>query len=188
MGQHFLELHDNISPSLVQEFYSNFQYKYGRYVSVVKGRLIILDEELFFDIGGLASDGFPLGNCNNELWNYYDSTEMKGIWYIGLVEILKVIYGIASSLSRLLTHEIFMSRVIENVCIDTTNEEIIAVNPRDHLIRDSPIHKMSIYKNSGLWMYHEDYQITIEISDEEEDVIQAKQTQSPQTDEAPNMP
>ncbi|KAF1889012.1 hypothetical protein Lal_00042981 [Lupinus albus] len=97
-------------------------------------------------------------------------------------------FGITSSSSRLLAYGIYISRVIENVGINTTNEKIIAVNPKEHLIDDSLTHKMSLYIYSGLWMCHEDYQTTIMIYDKEEDANPAEQTQASPNDEAPNMP
>ncbi|KAF1877160.1 hypothetical protein Lal_00015822 [Lupinus albus] len=72
----FLELIGNIYPSLVREFYANFQQKDGGSRNLVQGRLIVLNNELFMDVGGLASDGAPLGNCEDEKWSAYDSIEM----------------------------------------------------------------------------------------------------------------
>ncbi|KAF1872233.1 hypothetical protein Lal_00038019, partial [Lupinus albus] len=77
---------------------------------------------------------------------------------------------------------IFISPVIEHVGIDTSNEDIIRVNHREHLLNDSSIHKMSIYKYG-----EEDYQTTIEILYEEEDIIPVEPTQPSQPGEAPNM-
>ncbi|KAF1883346.1 hypothetical protein Lal_00042227, partial [Lupinus albus] len=238
----FLELNGNIFPSLVRELYSNFQYKDGNYVSFVKGKLISLNDELFLEVGGLASDGSPLGGCNNELWNLYDTTEMylsclrrpyyyvqgeftkvgsmtiennlfhylityvlvqrntnhaqptgndlklmyvvkEGIMVNWSTKTLKVMYSITSSSSRFLTYEIFTSSVIEHVGIYTCNDDLNSINPREHLIDDSLIHKMSIYKYGG-----EDYHNTIENSDEDEDAIPAEQTQASEHDDAPTMP
>ncbi|KAF1889790.1 hypothetical protein Lal_00025119 [Lupinus albus] len=81
---------------------------------------------------------------------------------------LKIMSSITSSSTRLLTFGIFISRVIEYVRIDTCNEEVIVVNPIEHLIDVSLIHNMSIYKYGGVWMYQEDYQTIVEISDEDE--------------------
>ncbi|KAF1893369.1 hypothetical protein Lal_00001837 [Lupinus albus] len=39
----------------------------GKYVTIVKGKLITLNEELFLKFGGLTSDGSSLGDCNNKL-------------------------------------------------------------------------------------------------------------------------
>ncbi|KAF1898755.1 hypothetical protein Lal_00000657 [Lupinus albus] len=211
---------------IVREFYSNFQYKDGKYVCGFKGKLITFNKELFLEVGGLANDGSPLGDCNNELWNSYYSTEMyksclrgphyyckarslivenkllhyliayvlvqrntshaqppvkEGIMVNWFVEIMKVMSGIASSLSRLMAYGIFISHVIEHVGIDTTNEDLIVVKyPSGHLTDDSLIHKMSICKYGGVWMCEEEYQTINEILDEDEDVNLAKQTQASQ--------
>ncbi|KAF1896072.1 hypothetical protein Lal_00042334 [Lupinus albus] len=52
---------------------SNFVYKNGRYITMVKGKLIVLDEELFLAVGGLSSSGEPLGNCENEQWVEFEA-------------------------------------------------------------------------------------------------------------------
>ncbi|KAF1877169.1 hypothetical protein Lal_00015831 [Lupinus albus] len=70
---HFLELKGCIYPSLIREFYANFQYKNGDYL---RGKLIVLDEEIFLVVGGLASSVAPLGDYNNDKWSDFDSTEM----------------------------------------------------------------------------------------------------------------
>ncbi|KAF1892822.1 hypothetical protein Lal_00035466 [Lupinus albus] len=57
-----LELNGSTYPSLVREFYANFQYKDGGY----QRRLILMNDEIFLAVGGLASDGAPLGNCDDE--------------------------------------------------------------------------------------------------------------------------
>ncbi|KAF1860166.1 hypothetical protein Lal_00033765 [Lupinus albus] len=67
-------------------------------------------------------------------------------------EGIRVISDITSSSYRLLAYDIFISRVIEPVGIDISNEELTALNPMEHLIDDSLIHKMDIYKYGGLWM------------------------------------
>ncbi|KAF1870598.1 hypothetical protein Lal_00025896, partial [Lupinus albus] len=61
------------SPALQaeREFYSNFQFKDDAYVSLVKGKLFTLDEDLVLQVGGLTIDGSPLDDCNDELWNSY---------------------------------------------------------------------------------------------------------------------
>ncbi|KAF1884368.1 hypothetical protein Lal_00033544 [Lupinus albus] len=69
----FIGLHGKLYPSLIREFYSNFVYKNGRYITMVKGKLIVLDEELFLAVGGLSSSGEPLGNCENEQWDDFEA-------------------------------------------------------------------------------------------------------------------
>ncbi|KAF1894581.1 hypothetical protein Lal_00031401, partial [Lupinus albus] len=171
----FLVLNGNIYPTLVREFYANFKHK--------DGMLIIMNEELFMEVGGLASDGSPLCDCNNEQWCAYDSMMMyksciREPYYsvqgelTKPAEILKVMSVITSSSSRLLVDVIFISLVIKHVGIDRCNEEVIYVHPRGHLIDNSLIHKMDIYKYGGVWMYQEDYQTTIDIYDKQDYTIQ----------------
>ncbi|KAF1867983.1 hypothetical protein Lal_00042377 [Lupinus albus] len=69
----FIGLHGKLYPSLIHEFYNNFVYKNGRYITMVKGKLILLDEELFLAVGGLSSSGEPLGNCEKEQWNDFEA-------------------------------------------------------------------------------------------------------------------
>ncbi|KAF1874211.1 hypothetical protein Lal_00015665 [Lupinus albus] len=69
----FIELHGKFYPSLIREFYSNFVYKNGRYITMVKGKLIVLNAELFLAVGGLSSSGEPLGNCKNVQWEVFEA-------------------------------------------------------------------------------------------------------------------
>ncbi|KAF1879867.1 hypothetical protein Lal_00014167 [Lupinus albus] len=62
----FIELLGKLYPSLIREFYSNFIYKDGNYVTMIRGKMIVLDEDLFLAVGGLSSSGAPLGDCENE--------------------------------------------------------------------------------------------------------------------------
>ncbi|KAF1884355.1 hypothetical protein Lal_00033531 [Lupinus albus] len=134
-ANNFLEFHNNIFPSLVWEFYSNFQCKNGRFVSVLK-------------------EGGPHYYVQDEVTKDASITVENMILHYLMVnwpdEILKVMSDITSSSSRFLVYGIFISHVIEHVGIDTTNEEIIVVNLREHIIYDSLIHKMSIYKYNGV--------------------------------------
>ncbi|KAF1881722.1 hypothetical protein Lal_00032193 [Lupinus albus] len=156
-----------IYPSLVREFYSNFQYKDGVYMSIVSGKLITLDEELFLSVGGLSSFGSPLGDFENESWESFDVVEMYKSSLRG-PHFFKSGY-VWSSSSRLLPHGIFISRIIDQLDIDTSEVDFILTNTREHLVGDNLIHKMSIYLYDGTWMYHEDYKTTmdLDLSDEE---------------------
>ncbi|KAF1883436.1 hypothetical protein Lal_00042194 [Lupinus albus] len=71
-----LELQGCVYPSLIIEFYVNFQHKNGEYISLVNWKLIVLNAELFLVVGGLASSAAPLGDCNNNKWSDFDSTSM----------------------------------------------------------------------------------------------------------------
>ncbi|KAF1883458.1 hypothetical protein Lal_00013351 [Lupinus albus] len=43
------------------------------YITMVKGKLIVLDEELFLAVGDLSSSGELLGNCENEQWDNFEA-------------------------------------------------------------------------------------------------------------------
>ncbi|KAF1883563.1 hypothetical protein Lal_00037529 [Lupinus albus] len=62
----FLELQGCVYPSMIREFYAKFQNKNGEYISLVKGKLTVLNAELFLAVGELASSAAPLGDCNND--------------------------------------------------------------------------------------------------------------------------
>ncbi|KAF1868023.1 hypothetical protein Lal_00015273 [Lupinus albus] len=207
----FIGLHGKLHPPLIREFYSNFVYKNGRYITMVKGKLIVLDEELFLDVGGLSSSGEPLGNCEKEQWNDFESlatyisclrdtvtrntnhaqpttNDLKMIFAIkqGILvnwpaNILKVMSGIETSSSRLHAYGIFISRIIDHMEIDTSDVEIKLTNTHDHQLREYLIHKMGIYKTTGIWMYQEDYRtiVDLDLSDEETPVEQQEQPTAP---------
>ncbi|KAF1883531.1 hypothetical protein Lal_00003797 [Lupinus albus] len=68
------------------------------------------------------------------------------------IEILKVLFGIATSSSRLLAYRIFISRIIDHVEIDTSDVDFQLTNTCDHLLGEHLIHKMGIYWLSGEWI------------------------------------
>ncbi|KAF1886019.1 hypothetical protein Lal_00021299 [Lupinus albus] len=106
-------------------------------------------------------------------------------------KILKVMSGIATSSSRLLAYEIFISRVIDHMEIDTLDVEIKLTNTHDHQLGEYLIHKMGIYKITSTWMYQEDYRTTVDLdlSDEETPVAQQEQpTAPPEVPEASQAP
>ncbi|KAF1888356.1 hypothetical protein Lal_00036227 [Lupinus albus] len=70
----FIELHGYLS--LIREFYSNFTYKDGYYLTMVGGKIIVLDMDLFLAIDGLGSYGAPLGDCENEQSETFDVVSM----------------------------------------------------------------------------------------------------------------
>ncbi|KAE9612533.1 hypothetical protein Lal_00033270 [Lupinus albus] len=104
-------------------------------------------------------------------------------------EILKVMSGIEKFSSKLPAYEICISRVINQLGIDTSDMEIIAVNSRGHLVGDNLIHKMNIYKFGAEWMYQEDHNTTIDLdlSNEEEGVNQGEKNPEQQHVEASTM-
>ncbi|KAF1878101.1 hypothetical protein Lal_00022761 [Lupinus albus] len=62
-----VELYGKMYPSLIREFYSNFQCKNGVYQTMVKDKFIILDEDLIADVGRLARFGRPYGTFEKKL-------------------------------------------------------------------------------------------------------------------------
>ncbi|OIV95548.1 hypothetical protein TanjilG_10936 [Lupinus angustifolius] len=68
-------------------------------------------------------------------------------------QILKVMYGISTSSSKLVAYGIFISQIIDYLEIDTSDMMIISTNSREHLIGDNLIHKMGIYKYDNAWKY-----------------------------------
>ncbi|KAF1888205.1 hypothetical protein Lal_00030087 [Lupinus albus] len=177
----FVELNGKLYPSLIREFYSNFQYRDGL-------------------LGGLSSFGSQLSDCEWESIavvemykscllgpHYFLSGELtkvgpmtfqsrlmhyviayilfqqntnptqptindlklvfaiwEGILFNWPSEILKVMFGIASSSSRLFAYEIFISRIIDHMEIDTFDVEFQLTNTCDHLVGEHLIHKMGI--------------------------------------------
>ncbi|KAF1881532.1 hypothetical protein Lal_00021381 [Lupinus albus] len=101
----------------------------------------------------------------------------EGIQVNWPAEILKVMFGIASSSSRLLAYGIFISRIIYYMEIETPNVDFQLTNTLDHLVGEYLIHKMGIYWLSGEWMYQVEYRTTIDIdlSDEETPAGQPEQ-------------
>ncbi|KAF1888554.1 hypothetical protein Lal_00011327 [Lupinus albus] len=115
----------------------------------------------------------------------------QGILVNWPAEIMKVMFGIATSSSRLLAYGIFISRIIDQMEIDTSDVEIKLTNTHDHQLGEYLIHKMGIYKITSIWMYQEDYRTTVDldISDEETSVEQQKQpTTPPEAPEASQTP
>ncbi|KAF1877070.1 hypothetical protein Lal_00033624 [Lupinus albus] len=96
-------------------------------------------------------------------------TIREGILIKWPIKNLKVIYGIASSLTRFLAYGILVSMVIDHLEIDTSDLEFIVTNSREHPISDKLIYKMGIYKYGESWMYQEDHNTTVdyEFYDEE---------------------
>ncbi|KAF1885811.1 hypothetical protein Lal_00042680 [Lupinus albus] len=72
----FVELNGKLYHSLIREFYSNFQFKDGVYITMVWGKVIVLDEDLFLAIGGLSCSGSPLGDYENEQWESFNVVDM----------------------------------------------------------------------------------------------------------------
>ncbi|CAL0309472.1 unnamed protein product [Lupinus luteus] len=183
----FLELKGQVYPALVREFYANFRYKDGSYWSMISGRLFDLDENLFMNVGGLSSNGYGIGDCawvketfdagerntNHAQPTVNDLRFMYAVKNNVMInwpeEILKVMYFVSTSQSKLLTYSIFISRVVEYLHIDVSDTIIIEYTDKDHLVCESLIHKMGIYKYGNTCKYQEDHTtVDMELSSDED--------------------
>ncbi|KAF1888906.1 hypothetical protein Lal_00043248 [Lupinus albus] len=72
-------------------------------------------------------------------------------------EILKIMNSVSLSQSKLLPYSIFISRIVDYLRIDVSDTIIVEYNDKDHLVGESLIHKMGIYKYGTTWQYQEDY-------------------------------
>ncbi|KAF1874126.1 hypothetical protein Lal_00041571 [Lupinus albus] len=70
--QVLVEMHGKMYPSLIREFYSNFQFKNGVYQTMVKNIFIILDEDLLVDVGGLGRFDHSYGHFEEKLLNSFE--------------------------------------------------------------------------------------------------------------------
>ncbi|CAL0317021.1 unnamed protein product [Lupinus luteus] len=182
----FLELKGQVYPALVREFYANFRYKDGSYWSMISGKLFELSEVLFMNVGGLSSNGYGVGDCG---WvkETFDAGEVYKSFLRGPHLYIQGELTKAGSLSvenRLLHYLIayilvqrntnhaqptvndlrFMYAVKNNVMINWP-EEIL----KDHLVGESLIHKMGIYKYGNTWKYQEDHTtVDIDLSSDED--------------------
>ncbi|KAF1898414.1 hypothetical protein Lal_00042106 [Lupinus albus] len=189
----FIRLHGKFYPSLIREIYSNFIYRNGQYISMVKGKLIVLYEELFLAVGALSRYGEPLGNCENEQWNDF---EALATYQSCLRDIVTVTPGgltkvVCLTVEIRLLHYVIACMVIDHMEIDTSDVEIKLTNTHDHQVGEYLIHKMGIYKITGIWMYQEDYRtnVDLDLSDEESPAAQQEQpTAPPEAPQASHAP
>ncbi|KAF1855450.1 hypothetical protein Lal_00044269 [Lupinus albus] len=63
----------------------------------------------------------------------------------------------AQPTSKLLPYSIFISRIVDYLRIDVSDTIIVEYTDKDHLVGESLIHKMGIYKYGSTWQYQEDY-------------------------------
>ncbi|CAL0305134.1 unnamed protein product [Lupinus luteus] len=183
----FLELKGQVYPALVREFYANFRYKDGSYWSMISGKLFELNEDLFMNVGGLSSNGYGVGDCGwvketfdaGERNTNHAQPTVNDLRFMYAVknnvminwpeEILKVMYSVSTSQSKLLPYSIFISRIVEYLHIDVSDTIIIEYTDKDHLVGESLIHKMGIYKYGNTWKYQEDHTtMDIELSSDED--------------------
>ncbi|KAF1889011.1 hypothetical protein Lal_00042980 [Lupinus albus] len=161
----FLQLNSKIYLSLVREFYANFQFKDGKYLSVVKGKLFSLDESFFLEVGGWTCDRSPLGDCSDELWNSYDTIELYKSCLRGNHHYVQGYVRNCFFFIKLLAYRIFFSCVIDHLGIETLGVETMVVYSIGHLVGDNLVHMMGIYKYGAMWKYQEDHNTTVNIDD-----------------------
>ncbi|KAF1898746.1 hypothetical protein Lal_00001529 [Lupinus albus] len=83
-------------------------------------------------------------------------------------EILKIMNSVSLSQSKLLPYSIFISRIVDYLHIDVSDTIIVEYTDKDHLVSESLIHKMGIYKYGTTWQYQEDYTtIGLDLSDDD---------------------
>ncbi|KAF1854914.1 hypothetical protein Lal_00028237 [Lupinus albus] len=83
-------------------------------------------------------------------------------------EILKIMNSVSLSQSKLLPYSIFISRIVDYLHIDVSDTIIVEYTDKDHLVGESLIHKMGIYKYGTTWQYQEDYTtIGMDLSDDD---------------------
>ncbi|KAF1898738.1 hypothetical protein Lal_00032322 [Lupinus albus] len=83
-------------------------------------------------------------------------------------EILKIMNSVSLSQSMLLPYSIFISRIVDYLHIDVSDTIIVEYTDKDHLVSESLIHKMGIYKYGTTWEYQEDYTtIDLDLSDDD---------------------
>ncbi|KAF1892929.1 hypothetical protein Lal_00035962, partial [Lupinus albus] len=83
-------------------------------------------------------------------------------------EILKIMNSVSLSQSKLLPYSIFISRIVDYLRIDVSDTIIVEYTDKDHLVGESLIHKMGIYKHGSTWKYQEDYTtIGLDLSDDD---------------------
>ncbi|KAF1884416.1 hypothetical protein Lal_00033422 [Lupinus albus] len=83
-------------------------------------------------------------------------------------EILKIMNNVSLSQSKLLPYIIFISRIVDYLRIDVSDTIIVEYTDKDHLVGESLIHKMGIYKYGTTWKYQEDYTtIGLDLSDDD---------------------
>ncbi|KAF1884262.1 hypothetical protein Lal_00042914 [Lupinus albus] len=182
----FLELKGQVYPALVREFYANFRYKDGKYWSMIFGNLFELNDDIFINVGGLSSSGYGIGDCSWVKENF-DPTErntnhaqptMNDLRFMYVVknnvminwpeDILKIMNSVSLSQSKLLPYSTSISRIVDYLHIDVSDTIIVEYTNKDHLVGESLIHKMGIYKYGTTWQYQEDYTtIGLDLSDDD---------------------
>ncbi|KAF1855385.1 hypothetical protein Lal_00042434 [Lupinus albus] len=177
----FMELKGQVYPALVREFYANFRYKDGKYWSMISGNLFELNDEIFMNVGGLSSSGYIYKSFLRGPHLYIQgqltkagslSVENRLLHYIiayilvqrntnhaqPIVNDLRFMYAVKNNVMINWPEEILK---IMNISSSHASLTICALTfeytDKDHLVGESLIHKMGIYKYGSTWQYQEDY-------------------------------
>ncbi|KAF1867917.1 hypothetical protein Lal_00035330 [Lupinus albus] len=140
----FMELKGQVYPALVREFYANFRYKDGKYWSMISGNLFELNDEIFMN-GQLTKAGSL--SVENRLLHYiiaYILVQRNTNHAQPIVNDLRFIRSCFPTVSS--------SHASLTICALT-----FEYTDKDHLVGESLIHKMGIYKYGSTWQYQEDY-------------------------------
>ncbi|KAF1888352.1 hypothetical protein Lal_00043565 [Lupinus albus] len=136
----FLELKGQVYPALVREFYANFRYKDGNYWSMISGDCSWVKEN--FDPSE-RNTNHAQPTVNDLRFMYAVKNNVMINWP---EEILKIMNSVSLSQSKLLPYSIFISRIVDYLHIDVSDTIIVEYTDKDHLVGESLIHKMGIYK------------------------------------------
>ncbi|KAF1891354.1 hypothetical protein Lal_00016986 [Lupinus albus] len=193
----FMELKGQVYPALVREFYANFRYKDGNigdcswvkenfdptkvYKSFLRGPHLYIQGQLT-KAGSLSVENRLLHyiiayilvqrNTNYAQPTVNDLRFMYAVKNNVMInwpeEILKIMNCVSLSQSKLLPYSIFISRIVDYLRIDVSDTIIVEYTDKDHLVGESLIHKMGIYKYGTTWQYQEDYTtIGLDLSDDD---------------------
>ncbi|KAF1881792.1 hypothetical protein Lal_00014542 [Lupinus albus] len=194
----FMELKGQVYPALVREFYANFRYKDGKYWSMISGNLFELNDDIFMNVGGLSSSGYSIGDYSWVKENFDPTEVYKSFLrgphlYIQgqltkagslSVENRLLHYIIAYILVQRNTNHaqptvndlleaaslqyLHLMHCFDYLRIDVSDTIIVEYTDKDHLVGESLIHKMGIYKYGTTWQYQEDYTtIGLDLSDDD---------------------
>ncbi|KAF1898681.1 hypothetical protein Lal_00039886 [Lupinus albus] len=163
----FMELKGQVYPTLVREFYANFRYKNGKYWFMISGNLFELNDDIFMNgqltkAGSLSVENRLLHyiiayilvqrNTNHAQPTVNDLRFMYAVKNNVMInwpeEILKIMNSVSLSQSKLVPYSIFISRIVDYLHIDISDTIIVEYTDKDHLVGESLIHKMGIYKGN----------------------------------------
>ncbi|KAF1864693.1 hypothetical protein Lal_00032011 [Lupinus albus] len=68
----FVEMDRTIYPPLIREFYSNFQCKNEVFLTMIKGKFIVLNEELLMEVGGFKCFEYQYGTFERKMMNSFE--------------------------------------------------------------------------------------------------------------------